>query len=156
MPDAEGTKTTYAERIRQYARQNFIQPALQRGDMTVRIRAGDVHQGLNLRRQHPNVCQVLKSQKFLEGNHLSLEAEEGPPSGQSSAMVFTYRLPGFSPLQQEVAAPGSGSNLLKLLELKGIGKELFASLGGGENFIRAERKAFADAIEKQDRERGLL
>jgi hypothetical protein len=71
-------------------------------------------------------------------------------------MVFTYRLPGFSPLQQEVAAPGSGSNLLKLLELKGIGKELFASLGGGENFIRAERKAFADAIEKQDRERGLL
>ncbi len=67
MPNVAGTKTTYAERIRQYAQQNFIQPALQRGDMTVKIRAGDVHKALNLRRQHPNVCQVLKSQRFLEG-----------------------------------------------------------------------------------------
>jgi len=156
MPNAEGTKTTYAEQIRQYAQRNYIQPALQRGELTVAIRAGDVHKELNLRGQHPSVCQVLGSKKFVEGNHLTLENKEGPQSGQSPAMIFTYRLPGSSQAQREVAAPGSGSNLLKLLELKGIGKELFASLGGGENFIRAERKAFADAIEKQDRERGLL
>ena len=71
-------------------------------------------------------------------------------------MVFTYRLPEASTPQQAPPPPGSGANLLKLLELKGIGKELFAALGGGENLIRSERKAFADAIEKQDRERGLL
>lgn len=47
-------------------------------------------------------------------------------------------------------------NLLRLLDLKGIGKDMYAALGGGENFIRSERKAFADGIEKQGRERGLL
>ena len=54
------------------------------------------------------------------------------------------------------AEPKPGQNLLRLLELKGIGKEMFAALGGGENFIRSERRAFAEGLERQDRERGLL
>ena len=147
---------TNAERIRQYAWQNYIQPAIQRGERKVQIRAGDVHKAMKLHRQHPNVCQALGSRIFLKGNNLILETTDGPQSGQSPTMVFTYQLPQGTSPQQRNDPPGTGSNLLKLLELKGIGKELFASLGGGENFIRAERKAFADAIEKQDRERGLL
>lgn len=147
---------TDAERIRQYARQTYIQPAIQRGERKVQIRAGDVHKAMQLHRQHPNVCQALESKIFLKDNSLVLEAKDGPQSGQSSSVVFTYQLPESASPQQTTEPPGSGSNLLKLLELKGIGKELFAPLGGGENFIRSERKAFADAIEKQDRERGLL
>ncbi len=143
---------TSADRIRQYADQNYIQPALRRGEKRVQIRAGDVHKAMNLSRQHPNVCQALESKKFLKANNLVLEARVGPRSGQSSTVVFTYQLLEEGKLPQD--PPGSGSNLLKLLELKGIGKELFASLGGGENFIRSERKAFADGIENQDRERG--
>ncbi len=147
---------TSADRIRQYADQNYIQPAIRRGERKVQIRAGDVHKAMKLSRQHPNVCQALQSKKFLQANDLVLEATVAPPSGQSSTVVFTYRLPEASTPQQAPPPPGSGANLLKLLELKGIGKELFAALGGGENLIRSERKAFADAIEKQDRERGLL
>jgi hypothetical protein len=144
-----------AEKIRQYARQNYIQPAIQRGERKVQIRAGDVHNAMKLHRQHPNVCQALESKIFLKDNNLILETKEGPQSGQSSTMVYTYQLPQeTSPLRED--PPGTGQNLLKLLDLKGIGKEVFASLGGGENFLRSERKAFADAIEKQDRERGLL
>jgi uncharacterized protein (DUF433 family) len=59
-------------------------------------------------------------------------------------------------LASAAAAPEPARNLLRLLELRGIGKEMFAALGGGENFIRSERRAFARAIEKQDRERRLL
>jgi len=145
-----------SDQIRKYAREKYVEPAIARGEREIRVRAGDVHKALTLKNRVPAVCQALESKLFLKENNLILEAKEGPPSGLSTSVVFTYRIAKASLPQQEVPPPGSGSNLLKLLELKGIGKELFASLGGGENFIRSERKAFADAIEKQDRERGLL
>lgn len=84
---------TDAERIRQYARQTYIQPAIQRQEREVQIRAGDVHRAMQLRHQHPNVCQALKSNIFLKDNDLKLKSEDGPQSGQSSTMVFTYQSP---------------------------------------------------------------
>jgi hypothetical protein len=49
--------------------------------------------------------------------------------------VFTYRL------ADEHAAPNELQDS-PLLRLWGIGKEVFASLGGGEDFIRRERERF--------------
>jgi|SRR5271170_4331588 len=153
---------SHADAVREYAREKYIKPAVRRGEREVRIRAGDVHKGLTFKNRVPAVCQALESEIFLKGNNLVLASKEGPPSGLSTSVVFTYRIAeGGIPTQSAVSgdpnpAENPSARFLGLLQLKGIGKELFASLGGGENFIRAERKAFAEAIEKQDRERGIL
>jgi hypothetical protein len=146
----------HADVVREYAREKYIKPAVQRGERIIKIRAGDVHKALALKNRVPTVCQALESEILLKSNNLVLAGKEGPPSGLSTSVVFTYEVGGNAIPSPSEAPQRPGSPLLKLLELKGIGKEIFAALGGGENFIRAERKAFADAIEKQDRERGIL
>jgi hypothetical protein len=150
-----------SDRIRTYAREKYIQPAIANGERRIRLRAGDIHKELTLKNRVPAVCQALESKIFLKENNLVLESKEGPPSGLSTSVVFTYTVaenpsPQTNPASETPSKEARGRNLLRLLELKGIGKEVFAALGGGENFIRSERQAFADAIEKQDRERGLL
>jgi hypothetical protein len=122
--------------VREYARRNYIEPARLRGDSTIQIVAGEVQKAVDLKNLTPLVCQALRSRKFLEENHLILEKEEGPPSGMSTTMKFFYRLrrqPGESPKQL---------NQSPFLRLRGIGKDVFHSLGGGEAFIRGERAAW--------------
>lgn len=111
-----------------------MEPARLRGLTTVRIVAGEIHKGLGLRNQVPNVCQVLRSQKFLNENRLVLEKFEGPPSGLGTTATFTYRLAAEDAPQPE--------NELLFLRLRGIAKDTFASLGGGEKFIHGEREHF--------------
>ena len=149
-----------ADKIRQYARDNYVRPAIHRGEQRVRIKAGEVHNALKLQGQHPNVCQALKSKIFLRDNNLLLEGREGPPSGQSSSVVFTYRLPVSSTQQPDTlqAAPqGKYKNpaILELLKLRGIGKKTFEALGGGEEFLRREREAFNEGMLKREREHGV-
>lgn len=149
-----------AEKIRQYARDNYVRPAIHRGEQRVRIKAGDVHNALKLHGQHPNVCQALKSKIFLKDNNLFLEGWEGPPSGQSSSVVFTYWLPASSmqqPDAQQAAPQGKYKNpaILELLKLRGIGKKTFEALGGGEEFLRKEREAFNQSMLKREREHGV-
>jgi|SRR5215469_1957573 len=128
--------TGTSERIREYARREYIEPARKRGDITVRIVAGDVHKGLGLHNRVPQVCDALSKRKFLEENNLVLvKPPEGPPSGLSTTMTFTYRL-----LDADNQQPKPETD--RFLRLYGIGKEVFASLGGGEAFIRSERENF--------------
>ena len=126
---------TKADSVREYARRVYIEPARKRGDITVRIVARDVHKALGLHNRFPLVCSALNSHKFLEENHLAVKAE-GPPSGMSPNMTFTYRLLDHNHLAQ------GGVETDPLLRLWGIGKEVFQELGGGEAFIRSERENF--------------
>lgn len=125
----------YSQRVREHARLEYIEPARRRGDSTVRIVAGEVQKAVRLSNRISLVCQALKSHKFLDENHLALEKWDGPPSGMSTTVTFTYRLTG----QQPVTAEPHESPLLRL---QGIAKEVFQSLGGGEAFIRSEREQF--------------
>jgi hypothetical protein len=124
----------YADQVRAHARHEYIEPARRRGDSAVRIVAGDVQKAVRLVNRTALVCQALKSHKFLEENHLALEKWDGPPSGMSTTVTFTYRLAGQKPAAAQI--PGESP----LLQLWGIGKEVFQSLGGGEAFIRSERE----------------
>lgn len=125
---------TTVNRIRDYARQHYIEPARRRGEGTVRIVAGDVHRSLSLNNRVPAVCAALQGKKFLTENHLRLDAREGPPSGMSTTMVFTYRIEG--------SGRGEGVPLSTFLQARGIAKDVFQSLGGGEAFLKAERDEF--------------
>jgi len=132
LPAMKGTSA--ADQVRQYARRHYIEPARKRHESVVRIVAGDVYKALHLQGRVPSVCQALGGSKFLMENRLTLEKRDGPPSGQSTTVVFTYRLMDDTPKQ----SPADES----LLDLWGIGKEVFESLGGAEAFIRRERERF--------------
>jgi hypothetical protein len=133
-----------SDEIRKYAREMYVEPAMAKGQREVRVRAGDVHKALAMKNRVPIVCQALESKRFLKENNLVLESKEGPPSGLSTSVIFTYRIGKEQQSQTDRNLPSARGRyknpaLLELLKLKGIGKELFASLGGGENFLRSER-----------------
>jgi hypothetical protein len=127
-------KTGNTERVREYARREYIEPARRHGEITVRIVAGDVQKALGLHNRSPQVCSALRSRKLLEENHLALVKAEGPPGGMSTTMTFTYRLLDVGKEGQQKPDP--------LLRFWGIGKDVFEALGGGEAFIRSERENF--------------
>jgi 5-methylcytosine-specific restriction protein B len=127
---------SYAERVRSYALGKYIGPGRKRREPTVRVVAGDVHRALGLSNRYPLVCNALSARKFLAQNRLALEQREGPPSGQGARVAFTYRL-----LDEQDPAAGATVEV-PLSNYRGIAKEVFQSLGGGEAFIRSQRERF--------------
>lgn len=123
-----------ADQIRDYARLQYVEPARRRHESTVKIVAGDVKKALHMDGRVPAVCAALKGPRFLKENRLVLEKWDGPPSGQSTTVTFTYRLSDEQPQSAGTEDP--------LMRLWGIGKEVFRSLGGAEAFIRRERERF--------------
>src|SRR5580704_1701002 len=83
---------TDSDRVREYARRHYIEPARARRQSTVRLVAGEIQKAVHLNNRAPLVCQALKSHKFLAENHLFLEKCEGPPSGISTTATFIYRI----------------------------------------------------------------
>ncbi len=130
-------KHTTAEHIREHLQRTYVKPARARHEATIRIVAGDVHKALQLRNRVPAVCQVLSGRKFLVENGLVLEKQEGPPSGQGTTAAFVYRLTDqVNTSRDDIEA--------RWQSLRGIGKKVFAALGGGEAFLRTERDNFYD------------
>ena len=128
-------ESKFSNRVREYARCQYIEPARQRNQLKVTIVAGDVEKAVGLKSRAPLVCQALGGRKFLQENHLVLEKKEGPRSGLSTTVAFTYRLDAEN-------SPSTAASRVSFVTLRGIGKEVFQSLGGGEAFIRQERASF--------------
>lgn len=126
---------TDASRIRNHARDTYVMPARQRKAKELSIRVGDVVRELRLKGRVPAVCSALKTREFLESNGLRLVHTSGPESGQSTTVVYTYKL-----LSKEPDGDGSGNAWKRL---RGAMKEVFTELGGGEAYLRKERNAFA-------------
>jgi hypothetical protein len=116
----------------------YVCEALREGLQEVTIVAGDVVHELGLRNRTPSVCEALVSKRFLNENGLSLERSEGPPSGHSTSMKYTYRL-------QDVICEASkpkGAKTVSLLSLRGAGKQVYKAPDGGEAFLITERAEF--------------
>ena len=128
--------TNHTDRVRDYARREYIEPARARHQPTVRIVAGEVQKAVGLSNRVPLVCQALKSDKFLRENHLVLEKWEGPQSGMSTTVAFTYRI------LDAVEPPSAEPEDWPFQKLRGVAKDVFRSLGGGEAFLRKEREQF--------------
>ncbi|MFZ0731062.1 MAG: hypothetical protein WAM79_01935 [Candidatus Sulfotelmatobacter sp.] len=83
------------------------------------------------------MCSALKTREFLEKNALRLVSKTGPPSGQTTTVTYTY----------EFVAEGKkddkgGDRQDAWNRLRGALKDVFAELGGGENYLRNERANF--------------
>jgi hypothetical protein len=127
-------------RVRRYVRDNYVNPARRAGRSTFRVVVGEVHTALGLQNRVPLVCNALSSRKFLQENSLRMLERTGPPSGQSTTVVLTYEILGSKEIK--------GMDPL-LLALRGAGAAVFAELGGGEEFLRAERSQFSIASGKE-------
>jgi hypothetical protein len=119
--------------VRQHAADVYIASARRRGDRTLTINVGTVHKALAFSNRVPLVCAALGSKKFLTENRLRLISKTGPPSGQSTTVTFTYE---FLEAQPSVGSQDAWT------KLRGALKDVFAELGGGEAYLRAERSAF--------------
>jgi hypothetical protein len=127
---------TNADRVREHARSEYIEPAKAKNQVTVRLVAGEIQKAVHLTNRVALVCQALKSHKFLKENHLILEKWEGPPSGMSTTVAFTYRI-------LDAGEPAAAqAEEWPFQKLRGAAKEVFQSLGGGEAFLRNEREQF--------------
>jgi hypothetical protein len=119
--------------IRQHASEIYLAAARRRGEGTFSINVGAVHKALALSNRVPLVCAALGSKKFLTENHLRLISKTGPPSGLSTTVTYTYEF---------LDAQASPSHQDAWTRLRGALKDVFAELGGGEAYLRAERSAF--------------
>jgi len=123
-----------SDSVREYAHETYVSPARRRQDKTFSINVGQVHKAVALHNRVPLVCQALESEKFLGANSLRLLSKTGPPSGQSTTVTYTYEFID----REETDSPPVDP----WLKVRGIAKDLFAALGGGEAFIREERANF--------------
>lgn len=128
-----------ADRIRSHVAESYVAPARRRGDETVTVVARDVLHDLKLRGDRAAaVCDALGRPKFRKMFNLELVRVDGPPSKQSTTTKFTFRIPQHSTTRDR--APRNA-----VRDLFGIGKDTFAALGGGEQWLRREREAFTES-----------
>lgn len=130
-----------ANEIRDYSTRTFVEQARQQGRQRFSIRVGDIVRELKLYQSIPNVCSALKTREFLQSNRLKLVDASGPRSGLSTTVVFTYEF-----LDPELSSDPSSDAWSRL---RGALKEVFAELGGGEAYLRAERSNFYPSEERE-------
>lgn len=132
---------TIADRIRSHVVERYVDPARSRGEEMVTVVAGAVLRNMELRGDYaPSVCSALRARKFCTEHDLELVSVDGPKSKQSTTTTFTYRLPASS--QTGYAQPARNA----IRDLRGIGKDMFAAVGGGERWLRQEKEAFDAAL----------
>jgi hypothetical protein len=131
------------EEVQEYVRATYVRPAKERGEKTIRIQAGDVHRNLHWSNRVPSVCTTLASRKFQKETGLELISKQGPPSGYSTTVVYTYNLASKEPPSKQPEAKKP-----RLEALYGLLADVYRELGGGEKYLRNEREQlhFRDEI----------
>jgi hypothetical protein len=120
--------------VRRHAYEKYVSAARRRKAKTVSINVGEVHRALAFNNRVPLVCAALGSKKFLTEHGLRILSKTGPPSGQSTTVTFTYEI-----VNSESQKPGAEE---AWRSLRGIAKDIYASFGGGEAYLRQERANF--------------
>ena len=124
-----------ADKIRIHGREQYVLPARKKKVRRFSIRAGDVVNELGIGGgRAPAVCSALKTHQFLRENDLCLIEASGPKSGQSTTVTYTYEFANLAASAKPEGDPWS--------RLRGALKDVFAELGGGEAYLRAERSNF--------------
>ncbi len=131
------------DRVREQAAAEYIEPARRAGATRVHIHSGTFNK--RLVESHvlppnrlPLICNALASRKFQRENFLALESVEGPPSGRSSTVVYTYRL---EPVPESLSS-SAPANAVSFLSLRGVLKNTYKKLGGSDKFQKAQREAW--------------
>lgn len=93
-----------ADRIRQYALDQYIEPARHEGRTYVDVPVKEIHEALRLKRAYPNVCQALPKRKMQQLAQVPPPERFGPKSGHST--VFRFDL-GNRPANRQTNEPAT-------------------------------------------------
>ncbi|MGH9497306.1 MAG: hypothetical protein ACRD3B_20080 [Candidatus Sulfotelmatobacter sp.] len=124
-----------SDAVRRHAYEKYVSRAQRGREKKISINVGEVHRELGLNNRVPLVCAALGSKKFLTEHGLRIVSKTGPPSGQSTTVTFTYEIMDRGHKKSKDAQEA-------FLKLRGIAKDIFASYGGGEAYLRQERGNF--------------
>jgi 5-methylcytosine-specific restriction protein B len=117
---------TDADDIRAAALKLYIEPARERGDPTVAIRAGELHDALGLDQAWANVCQTLGGSKLQKIARLPPPRVEGPRQSTTTTFHFSLR-----------ASPAIASEAPSLDESKPTNLIFYGPPGTGKTYRTA-------------------
>lgn len=95
-----GMADSDAGRIRQFALKDFVEPARERGEASVTIRAGDLHNALGLSNAHANVCQALRGRLFRNLAGVGEPTVTGPENSSTTTFIFNLAAGAAAPPPQ--------------------------------------------------------
>lgn len=81
---------TQADKIREFVKKNYIDPARQSGQKTVTVRASEIHKAMGLEKRFPAICGAIDTDKFIKFASVVLYKRTGPL--QSSTVLWTFDL----------------------------------------------------------------
>ncbi|MDR3738477.1 MAG: hypothetical protein P4L40_05600 [Terracidiphilus sp.] len=134
-----------SEMVRTIAVERYVRPALQAGKTQFAVAVKDVLRDLVAKgfpaSNIPQVCSALRKREFLRENGIEIEGVDGPPSKQSTTVVYRYRVSTWSAGRAEGAISNDPEDeavrALRLSRrLRGLLKDELAEYGGGEAFLR--------------------
>jgi 5-methylcytosine-specific restriction protein B len=79
-----------ADEIRKFVFEEYIEPARREGRDIVTIRAGDVHDKMDLSGRMPAVCGAIGTRKFENLYNVRQIKREGPTQGAN--VFFTFKI----------------------------------------------------------------
>ncbi len=142
-----GMADSDAGRIRQYALKDFVEPARERGEASVTIRAGDLHNALGLSNAHANVCQALRGRLFRNLAGVGEPTVTGPENSSTTTFVFN--------LAAETAAPPQLRRSAKAMVQTTLSTNLilYGPPGTGKTFATAREavKLCSSGVDLDDR-----
>lgn len=81
-----------AERIRDYLCRE-VERARSSGEERVKFRSGDLAKAIGIENRFPNVCQVMRGEKFLTQCRVeTARVIEEPPQRNGANLVIEYRI----------------------------------------------------------------
>ncbi len=127
-----------SDAVRRHAYEKYVLESRRRKEKLISINVGEVHREMGLSNRVPLVCAALGSKKFLKEHGLRIVSKTGPPSGQSTTVTFLYEM--VNSMAENMAEKQTADEMWE--SLRGIGKDVYASYGGGEEYLRQERADF--------------
>lgn len=130
---------TITEMTKRHVIVRYVEPARQKGEELLRIRVGSVQKELGWTNRASSVFSTLSSRSFQNEAALELIEKSGGPAsgGPSTTVEFVYRI-----LPSSKGSASTISNIPEssgLMDLYGIGANVFKQLGGGEVYLKRER-----------------
>jgi 5-methylcytosine-specific restriction protein B len=80
-----------ADDVREYCKDNIIDPARRRGEKQISIRAGDIHNAMGYKSRMPLVCAALGANKFDEIAGVERVSLTGPTNGANAIFTFLIK-----------------------------------------------------------------
>ena len=106
-----------ADRIRRYVTEEYVRPAREAGQSSVRVRSGDVHRALGLNNQVPVVCGAIDARKCLDVVGARSVSRTGPKQGTTVEWEFelaTAAVGPAEPAEVSIAAVWEGGRFRPL------------------------------------------